>query len=140
MTHFIHSHLTRIRNADDHVKKWWIGGATAVVMILILFLWLLFLNTSIPKLESPQSATSSVPIVQEDTSPSFFKTIAQGFTASVQKVGNSFSSLAHLFEQGFNSAKEINTTQKTNTTNEEKNVPFSPHPTEEEEKIELPVK
>lgn len=48
----IKRHLNKIQNSDEATKKRWLIGATAVAMVLIVGLWLIYINSIINSLNN----------------------------------------------------------------------------------------
>ena len=55
-----HDELTRLQNAEDHIKKRWLIGLSACAMVFIVSLWILYMNFAVGAIEPIQEGDAQV--------------------------------------------------------------------------------
>ncbi len=83
--HFIES----LQEADEARKKRWVIGASAVAMLIIILLWLMYLSLTLPVVDTGTTAeaTSTDSVALEEAPPapsSIFDTFGRGISIVVQ--------------------------------------------------------
>ena len=78
----IKNFITKLQNSDEAIKKRWLIGASAVAMILIISLWLVYLNYTLGKTGAVEN--------ESDNSTSFWQVFKTGLVI----VGNSIKDKA----------------------------------------------
>lgn len=81
--------LRRLREAEEGVKRRWLAGITAVVMVGIVYLWLAYFNTLI----AAPSGTAPEPAGGKESNFSAWQTVRQGGAASAVFAGDLARSL-----------------------------------------------
>jgi len=126
--HTTKTQIKKLQRAPDNVKKRWLIGGSAVFMILILGLWLVYVNKTLPPLaviENPAQTSFSVP---KTSSYGFFKILKLGIQNIFNNFKNQWQSFRNTLNQYWNSFKSV--FQKTN------NFSIQPMP---EQKIIPPI-
>ncbi len=90
--------LASLQKADDTVKQRWVIGASAISMILVVLLWLVYLTLTLPELESvaPQdgSSTSTVVSVEAPPTPTLLNTFSRGISILIQQTESGLAAFA----------------------------------------------
>ncbi len=109
--------IRRLQRSDDKTKKRYVYGASAALMIVVIGIWLFYLNATLPQ-AAPAAVTSTAPVAAAEsgaagTSPSIWSTFGRGFNlvwedlgGAVGNIGNTVSGAWQEFQ------KQI---QRTNT-------------------------
>lgn len=69
--------LNNIQNSDEKTKKRWLIGSSAVTMIIVISLWLVYLNFSI---------RSQVPTDTQPASAGFWQILKTGATTAIDSI------------------------------------------------------
>lgn len=107
-----------IRRSNEETRRRWFFGSTAVAMLVIFLLWAAYLNISIPSVQGPAVASSTIPTTfkpdtaNEPAKPSFFETLGKGFAI----VGNDLKQKYDSFSESV-----TNTLQSLKSRLEKKN-------------------
>ncbi|MFA6407536.1 MAG: hypothetical protein WCV80_02415 [Candidatus Paceibacterota bacterium] len=86
--------IEQLRTKDEETKKWWVVGASAISMIIIVFLWVLYLNITLPSIDTPVS-TSTIPVATvapKKTSP--FGTFMEGWSVVSKDIRTKWKSFS----------------------------------------------
>jgi predicted PurR-regulated permease PerM len=136
-------HIEKIRHANDTVKRWWVIGATTIVMCVIIILWIIYISATLPQTSnSAISATdnsNASQIEPKKTNPSFFGTIIEGIKITSNNTWGSFRSFGMQFSKGIQGAIDYTTKKKEIIIQKEpKEAPFIPNDPEPLEPVQLP--
>lgn len=71
----IKSYVKKLQRGDDKTKKRWLIGTSAVSMVLIVALWFVYLNLSLPQLASEKEVSGET---KEPPKEGFFDTMSRG--------------------------------------------------------------
>lgn len=82
----IKNSFRKIQRAEEKIKKRWLVGLTASAMLIIIGLWLIFINNfSLPNIApANQTATSSVPTAQKQDS--IWQTFKRGLNETIKNI------------------------------------------------------
>ena len=103
--------------SDDARKKRWFVGSAAVAMILVIGLWALYLNFTIPDFNRGAKSDSA------DNKESFFGVFARGLGVISAGIGEKGENLAGNLSRGIDALKEQ--TKKSNEVEIKNNDPTS---------------
>jgi len=137
MKQAVTNHIEKIRHSDDHIKRWWVIGATTIVMCIIVALWVIYISATLPK-TSAQKGSDTAQTEKNETKLSLFGTIIEGVKITSNDVGSSLISFGSKFSNGIQSA--ISYTAKKKERIFEKTpheIPFTPNNSEPLESIPL---
>ncbi|MCP6720138.1 MAG: hypothetical protein KJI72_02300 [Patescibacteria group bacterium] len=83
------SRLRKLQRADDRTKKRYLVVASAATMTLVIGLWFVYLNLSLPRVNEAESVVTGVGVLNQDeeTEESFIKVLGRGFV----NVGQGFN-------------------------------------------------
>ncbi|MCL4404321.1 hypothetical protein M1432_03185 [Patescibacteria group bacterium] len=107
--------IKRLQRSNERTKRRYVYGASAALMVVVVVLWLLYLNITLPT-AVPGIATSTAETSASETAPtgqSFFGTLGRGAAIVWGEVAKGVGNIGGLVGgawQGFQ--KQI---QKTNT-------------------------
>ena len=79
--------LTKLQTAEDKVKRRWLIGLTAVAMIIIIFLWVVYFNVLVFHSVEPESQVQA----QASDSSGFWSSMYHGTASVANKFFNFFS-------------------------------------------------
>jgi hypothetical protein len=140
MKQVVTNHIEKIRRADDHVKRWWIIGATTIVMCTIVVLWIAYITATLPQAQLPTNNTDTAQGETKKINPSLFGTMIEGVKVTLNSVWSSFSLFGTRFSEGMQTAINYTTKKKEviikNAPSEE--TPFIPNNPEQLEPTPLP--
>ncbi len=111
--------IKRLQRADDKTKRRYLYGVSAVLMIVVVFLWLVYLNMTLPQAApevatATSSATTSFPGASGETKTgSFFGTLGRGFGIVWQDLGSGFQNIGNVIGGAWQDFQ--NQIQRTNT-------------------------
>lgn len=114
-----HDFVKRLQRSDDKTKRRYVVGFSAGLMAVVIFLWLVYLNLTIPQAvpEATVAATTTTaaaaPASASPAGPSFFGTLGRGAAIVWEDITKGFGNVGGAVGgawQGFQ--KQI---QKTNT-------------------------
>ncbi|MFA6365000.1 MAG: hypothetical protein WCW78_01225 [Candidatus Paceibacterota bacterium] len=122
--------IEHLRGEDEETKKWWVAGASTISMIGIVFLWVLYLNLTLPSITKP-TGTSTIPVAltaPKKTSP--FDTFMEGWNVVSKDIRTKWKTFSDTTSKGisgigggFNKKNEMiiegDTTQFTPSTSTE---------------------
>jgi len=93
--------IRKLQRSDEKTKKQWFLGTTSVIMVLVLLLWVVYLNLTIPSVAGPVISTSTPSLAfkpelkRENVEPSIFETFAKG----VSVIGNDLKQKYEVFSE-----------------------------------------
>ncbi|MEK7465616.1 MAG: hypothetical protein AAB631_02465 [Patescibacteria group bacterium] len=98
--------LKTLRRSNEATKKKWVYVVSGISSVLILFLWVAYLNLTLPVLPPPPGDASPVSTPSLPSSNSFFSVLGRGFKnigeemkAGFKTIGSTFSSTFKTFTQ-----------------------------------------
>lgn len=102
--------IRQIQRSDDKSKKRWVFFLSGVSALLVLVLWIIYLNISLPSLK-PSEEISETAEIKEVEQPSFLGVLGKGFTIiganfqnqiknSLSKTGDFFNFFADQIKKG----------------------------------------
>ncbi len=80
--------IASLRTADNATKKNWIIGASAVSMVFVILLWLVYLTLTLPSLPSDTNTETGQTAAATETAPSeptFFSTFSRGISVLIHQ-------------------------------------------------------
>ncbi len=78
--------ISRIQAADEATKKAWLIGATSLAMLIVISVWVVYINHSIVSIDQDQSG-----IAAQSDNTSFATTFSAGFTILKSQIGSNVS-------------------------------------------------
>jgi len=95
----MHNYIERIRNSSERKKRQFVAIASSVAMVIVVLLWVVYLNFTLPVLNPPVEVTQN--FVQSDTNEatqtgsgnSFFGVITRGATVIAGNIARQFMSI-----------------------------------------------
>ena len=137
MKQVVTSHIEKIRHSDEHTKRWWVIGATTIVMCAVIVLWVMYLTATLPKTSEQKTSTEVVQI--ETKKPSFLGTLIEGVKITSNNLWNSFRSIGTGFSKGVENAMQYTSKKKEIIIQKAPpETPFIPNNPEPLEPIQLP--
>ncbi len=94
------SKLKKLQRADDATKKRWLFGATAISMILVITLWVFYLNMTLPSINK-----ETKPAEAAGNGEDLGGTFKNGFRVIGGDAQKQFEGIKSQFNQYFNSVK-----------------------------------
>lgn len=84
--------IKEIQRSDQKIKRRWLIGSTAVVMVIIVFLWIGYLNFTVPEVSQNRDVIENqVETVEEpQKSDSIFSVFSRGFKITIRSVSETF--------------------------------------------------
>ncbi len=101
---------TRLRNlqrAPETKKKRWLIAGSAMTMVAVVALWVLYLNLTVPNPAGEAAAATATSTVQAEKSPSdsAWATFARGFSSLAEEFGSAWSDAREKMSGAFNNLK-----------------------------------
>lgn len=134
----IQNYILRIRNSDERAKRRFVAIASTISMLIVVLLWVVYLNLTLPTLATPkdatqttgQESTGSGAVAVTPVDDSFFGVITRGarviggnitrqFTSITESAMNEFSKLGALATKKNEMVITPNPTQFAPTTSSE---------------------
>jgi len=85
--------IEEIREADLQTRKRWLIASSAAAMIIIVMLWLMYLNiTVIPATETAH--------VKTDDKPGIFTVLGAGLQTTTESMTNTIYKIMNIFTEG----------------------------------------
>ena len=107
--------LRRVRRSNDREKKRWMIFFSAIGMIVVVVLWMTYLNITLPRSSADEMSASPKEI---GISPSFFNTLGTGWDSVWKSIKNNANSIGgNLESQWLNLVEQA---KRTNDVNLEK--------------------
>ncbi len=110
--------IKRLQRSNDHTKRLYLYGTSAVLMVVVVFLWLVYLNVTLPQAAPEAAATSSAPMplaagggAKDDTS--LFGTLGRGLGIVLGDLGRGFQNIGGTIGRTWQEIQ--NQIQRTNT-------------------------
>lgn len=105
--------LKTLRRSDEATKKKWVYIVSGISSVFILFLWVAYLNLTLPSLPPPPDnilpSTSVLP-TPSSGSDSFFSVLGRGFKNITGEIGTGFKNIGDTFGSTFKTfTKKIGT-------------------------------
>lgn len=104
------SFIKELQCSSVKTKKRWLIGTTAILMLILLVLWVVYLSFSLPRVVEPDEAESAKNVEID----SFFKVFTRGIRviygdikSGVSEIGSSFQDLWSKIIGGFKKTREI---------------------------------
>lgn len=95
----VHNYILRIRNSDERTKRRFVAIASTISMLIVVLLWVVYLNLTLPTLATPKDATQATTqdsAISDATAPvddSFFGVIARGARTIGGNIVRQFTSI-----------------------------------------------
>lgn len=105
----IRTFILKIRRSEEPTKRRWVIVLSGGMSLVVLFLWVGYLNISLPELAPPPDAIAAETgkgIESEESSGSFFSVLGRGFRNITGNLKESVSSLGNTFSSTFENAKK----------------------------------
>ncbi|MCX6788399.1 MAG: hypothetical protein WCO21_01950 [bacterium] len=110
----IHNYVSKIRNSDEKIKNRFVAIASAITMIGIIFVWLMYLNITIPSISAENKSAEEIPkidftgqVMNKPVDNSFFGIIKRGFSVMGQNIVGQFSALKNDASDSFSKIKGL---------------------------------
>lgn len=104
----IHNYFLRIRNSDERTKRRVVAIASSFTMLIVVLLWVVYLNLTLPTLAPAVSATADAtqenfvnPPAPVSTNDSFFGVIMRGAGVIGGNIAKQFTSIKETAVQEF---------------------------------------
>lgn len=106
--------MKNLQRGPDERKKRWLIVSSAIAMLLVLLLWLAYLNLTLPRLSATQVAVSSSTPPEETGSQkeSFLQTFGRGLSVTFGNIANGLTGIKNTLVGYFEELK--NQMQKSN--------------------------
>lgn len=77
----IRARLRKLQRTDDKTKKRYLVVASTIAMILVIGLWFVYLNLSLPRVDRAESVVTDIGVLSQDgnSNESFIKVLGRGF-------------------------------------------------------------
>lgn len=90
--------LRNLRRSDEPTKKKWVYSISVISSLLVLFLWVAYLNLTLPSVPPLVSATSTPAVaLRVESSDSFFAVLGRGFGKLFMELGAGFKTITDTF-------------------------------------------
>lgn len=123
--------IKEVQRAGDATKKRWLIIFSGAGMLIVIVLWIAYLNVTLPRTAVMPNATSAAPIapiMPEENNPSFFKILGLGWKTVRQNIESGVDSLSESLGGSWLKFKErVNRTNDLNLENPAAS-PVSPLP------------
>lgn len=98
--------VRRLQRLEDHKKKQWMIGLTALAMTIFVGLWLIYITTfGLPKIAQPEQAAKEAPAAGAEES--FFETFQRGWKEISSQIGKTFRQTENLINDQIAKSNEI---------------------------------
>lgn len=99
----IRARLRKLQRTDDKTKKRYLVVASTIAMILIIGLWFVYLNLSLPRVDNTESVVTNVDVLSRDESnnKSFIKVLGLGLVNIKERFSRQFVRFRNSFTEGF---------------------------------------
>jgi hypothetical protein len=109
--------IRRLQRSDDKTKKMYVYSASALLMIVIIGLWLFYLNAILPQTTPPNANSTALVAPAEsgaaETSPSIWSTFGRGLNLVWEDLGGAMGNIGNTVSGAWQEfQKQI---QRTNT-------------------------
>lgn len=106
--------IRRLQRSDSRTKKRYLYGVSAALMVIVIGLWLAYLNVVLPQAAPEVTASSTATGVAATSSGgSFFGTLGRGFDVVIGNIGGAFGNIGGTVGGAWN--KFQTQLQRTNT-------------------------
>lgn len=105
----VRTFILKIRRSDESVKRMWVYVFSGTLTVLVLFLWVGYLNITLPKLSQPPDmiATGTDQLSKPDANTrSFFGVLGNGFHNIIGDLSAGASSIGNTFSKTYENAKK----------------------------------
>ncbi|KKU91604.1 MAG: hypothetical protein UY23_C0001G0210 [Candidatus Jorgensenbacteria bacterium GW2011_GWA1_48_11] len=106
-------YLRELQRAPDRRKKRWLVISSAAAMLLVLGLWMIYLNMTLPTLpKTTDNAPNPAPTSSQNQKESFFQIFGRGLEVTFQNLNDKFrtfgSSIGNYLKEFENKIRESN--------------------------------
>lgn len=113
-----------VQRSDNRVKKRWLVFFSGIAMILVIALWITYLNITLPQSTGIPTGTSTEilaqPTIQKDDGKTFFKTLGLGWNIVWDDIEQNINGIGNTVGNGWTKFKEqLNRTNEMNLQNPE---------------------
>jgi methyl-accepting chemotaxis protein len=99
--------MREIRRSDRRTRRNWLVGSTAVAMIIIIALWVGYLNVTVSKIARNGDVKEEIPVEEKGTDEnSVFSVFSRGFKETARSASEIFGKLTDKVSEIFSGAKE----------------------------------
>lgn len=113
--------LKKIQRGDEKTKKFYLIIFSAVAILLVVGLWLFYLNLNLPKLAETKKSVAGA----EENGNSFFKTFSRGFIGLKDDFLNQLTKFKDVIDKGLESFKnQIGQSNEISIEGEKQNFVF----------------
>jgi len=104
----IRTFIRKIRRSEETVKRRWVYVISGGLSLVVLFLWVGYLNIALPRLSLPPdvAAAEAAPAKSTEESESFFSVLGTGFRNITGNLKTGASSIGKTFSETFDRAKQ----------------------------------
>lgn len=129
--------IRELQRADLKTKRRWLFVTSAISMVCVVGLWILYLNLTLPRFGAPQAEATSTQ-AEASQGESFTDTFVRGFENIRNQFNTRWQVARDLIQKNFGVLKQE--VQKQNEFSVEKNPmkPYLPEPVEPVPKTKLP--
>jgi len=113
--------LKKIQHSDDKTKKRWFLMISAISFVIVVSLWVVYLNSQIKSYSVSEEEVEIPNIVQKDDSPSVTETFGKGFQNIKDELIDKFKKIGGDINNSFSSLKVR--VEETNEINVESGGP-----------------
>lgn len=99
----IRARLRRLQRTDDKTKKRYLVVSSTIAMILVIGLWFVYLNLSLPRVDSAESVVTNVGVLDQDenNNESFIKVFGRGLVNVKEGFSEQFIRFRDSLTEGF---------------------------------------
>lgn len=105
----IRTFILNIRRSEEPIKRRWVYVLSGGLSLLVLLLWVGYLNVALPKLSQPPdvvAAETGTAAEPQDHSGSFFSVLGRGFRNIIDTIKTGASSFGDTFSNTYENAKK----------------------------------
>ncbi len=124
----VRQHVRRIQYSDDRTKRRWLAGITAVVMVMVVVLWVVYLNIAVPAIVGSEVVVQADTQKSDNGDDSLLTTFTRGVSVLVNQVGQAFSNMWQAIAGVVTSVKELSFEGASDVPTVETSEPLPPTP------------
>lgn len=98
--------IKRIQRSDKSTKRKWLVGGSVILMIFIVFMWIGYLNLTLPQVASDSELEENQEPVAEESS-SFFESVSTGASILYTKVEKGARNITDKVQETFKKKREF---------------------------------
>jgi amino acid permease len=103
----VNKKIKELRRSDQKTKRYWLIGSTIVVMVVVVILWVVYLNFTIPKVTQDEDNSEVVSNIEKSSeNNSILFTLNRGFKKTVSGVSSTFKKFSQKISELITKTKD----------------------------------